>query len=255
MRHRVLAIVAVLALGAGALALIPGGARPTAASADADKASVTLASVSTPNPDLLRRLDAEVSVPPAKPATPEPVQVAAVAPATATPQPDLAPSSAPLPDPNLKPDTIGSSAVNLRAGPSSSSQQISVLQPGEAIQVGEKSGGWVRVTRADGSTGWVYSSYLASNASAGAAPSASPSAQPKRIATATEPRAVVHGGAGDLTDRTARIASRLPAYSRPSDGAESVFTLQPGDEVYISEVRGSWIRVETEDGMSAWIRR
>ena len=106
------------------------------------------------------------------------------------------------------------------------------------------------VTRADGSTGWVYSAYLSSAGSAAAA-----SDQSRRIASTDQPRAVIHGGDGDLTDRTARIASRLPAYSRPADGAQSVFTLQPGDEVYIAEVRGNWLRVETADGMSAWIRR
>ena len=114
------------------------------------------------------------------------------------------------------------------------------------VRTGESSGGWVKVTRADGSTGWVYSSFLASNASA--AP------PPTRVASA-QPRAVIHGGTGDLADRTARIASRLPAYARPNDGAQSVFMLQPGDQVYIAEVRGSWLRVETEDGMTAWIRR
>lgn len=244
MRHRVLAIAGVIALGAGALALIPGGTRPMVATADADQPSVALASVSTPNPALLRRLDAEVAPPPARTLAPEPVKVAAVDPA-----PIADPSaSAPIPDPNLKPDSIGTSAVNLRSGPSSSTPQITVLQPGEAVQVGESSGGWVKVTRADGSTGWVYASYLASNASAGAATAST------RIASA-QPRAVIHGGAGDLEDRTARIASRLPAYARPNDGSQSVFTLQPGDQVYIAEVRGSWIRVETEDGMTAWIRR
>lgn len=245
MRHRVLAIVAVVALGVGALALIPGSTRPMVATADADQASVVLASVSTPNRDLLRRLDAEVAPPPARPAPPappEPVKVAAVDPA---PIVDSAPS-APVPDPNLKPDSIGATAVNLRSGPSSAAQPITVLQPGEAVQVGESSGGWVKVTRADGSTGWVYSSFLASNASA--AP------PPTRVASA-QPRAVIHGGTGDLADRTARIASRLPAYARPNDGAQSVFMLQPGDQVYIAEVRGSWLRVETEDGMTAWIRR
>src|SRR5689334_7138024 len=114
MRHRVLAIVGTLALGVGALALIPGETHPTVATAEAEKPQVTLASVSTPNPDLLRRLDAEVAPSPAKPAIADPVKVAAVSPAPVTAGADLAPSSAPLPDPNLKPDAIGSSAVNLR---------------------------------------------------------------------------------------------------------------------------------------------
>lgn len=254
MRHRALAIVSIVAVGLAALALIPGHTAPKVATAEADGANVTLASVSTPNPALLRRLDAEVAPPPPKAEGPAPAKVAVAAPtptsalATGT---DLASAAAPRVDPTLKPGSIGSSAVNLRAGPSSSAQQISVLQPGEAIQVGESSGGWVKVTRADGSTGWVYSSYLAGNA-----PAAAPATdQPTRVASEDQPRAVIRGGDGNLEDRTARIASRLPAYARPSSGAQSVFTLQPGDEVYIAEVRGNWLRVETADGISAWIRR
>lgn len=251
MRHRALAIVAVAALGIGALALIPGSARPTVATAEAQSTEVSVASISTPNPELLRRLDNEVAPPPVQAPSPEPVRVAAIAPAPDAASPELAPSSSMLAsDPNLKSDSIGASAVNMRSGPTTSSAAISILQPGEAIQVGETSGGWVKVTRADGSTGWVYSTYLASNAGVAATGN-----QPARVASADTPRAVISGGDGDLQDRTARIASRLPAYARPSNGAPSVFTLQPGDEVYIAEVRGSWLRVETEDGMTAWIRR
>jgi SH3-like domain-containing protein len=252
MGHRAVAIAAFIAVGVGALALIPNGMQPTVATAEAEQPKVSVSSISSPNPALLRRLDAEVAPPPvvAERAAPAPVKVA-LADATVS---DLATDTlpaAPMPDPALKPARIGSSAVNLRAGPSSSAQQISVLQPGEAIQVGETSRGWVKVTRADGSTGWVYSTYIAGNAAS--APAADD--HPSRVASTAQPRAVIRGGKGDLEDRTARIASRLPAYARPSNGAQSVFTLQPGDEVYIAEVRGSWIRVETDDGLTAWIRR
>lgn len=258
MRHRVLAIVAVVVLGGAALMLVPGGDRTRVAPAETEPAKTALASVSTPNPELLRRLDREVAAPPPQPASVEPVNVAmaapAVAPGTAAPAPDLASSSMPAPDPNLKPDSIGPSAVNMRSGPSTSAGTVTVLQPGEAVQVGASSGGWVNVTRADGSSGWVYSSYLASGAVA--APAADNAGSlPTRVASDNQPRAVIRGANGDLADRTARIASRLPAYARPSSGAQSVFTLQPGDEVYIAEVRGNWLRVETEDGLSAWIRR
>lgn len=259
MPHRALAILTVAALGLGALAVIPGHTSPNVATAEVQKAKVTLASVSTPNPALLRRLDAEVAPPPPKAAAPAPVKVALASPVPTSPVPtpavatgtDLTSTVAPTVDPTLTPASIGSSAVNLRAGPSSSAQQISVLQPGEAVQIGENSGGWVKVTRADGSTGWVYSAYLAGHAR-DTAPAGD---QPIRVASDNQPRAVIRGDGGDLTDRTARIASRLPAYSRPNNGAQSLFTLQPGDEVYISEVRGSWIRIETGDGMTAWIRR
>jgi SH3-like domain-containing protein len=68
-------------------------------------------------------------------------------------------------------------------------------------------------------------------------------------------RATIKGGDGDLEDRTARIASRLTAYSHPGDSADAIMTLSPGTRVRIAEVRGNWLRVETRDGASAWIKR
>lgn len=250
-RSRIVIVAGLLGASLLAVALIPGQSSTT------DKADAAqVASISSPNPDLLKRLDAEVAPPPvvapAKAATPEPTGVASVQPVSLTTGTDLASplvdNSAAVP---LKSDSVGPSAVNLRAGPSAGSQQLSVLQPGEAIQSGQTIGGWVQVTRADGSTGWVYSSYLASGGAQAAAPAATRSTQ---VASA-QPRAVIKGDNGDLEDKTARIASRLPAYARPRDSAQSIFTFQPGDQVRIAEVRGDWLRVETDDGVSAWIRR
>lgn len=251
-RSPIAVIAAALGVGIAALALIPGQ-QPASATAAGDSAQVALASVSSPNPDLLKRLDAEVAPPPViaptKAAAAEDDSVASVQPVSLTTGVDLAaPTATAAPTGPLKSDTVGGSAVNLRSGPSSSSSQLSVLQPGEAIQTGQVIGGWVQVTRADGSTGWVYSTYLSSG-SAGA-----PRAQTTQVASA-QPRAVIKGDTGDLEDKTARIASRLPAYARPRDSAESIFTFQPGDQVRIAEVRGDWLRVETDDGISAWIRR
>ena len=249
-RSRTIAIVSTLGIGLVAFASIPGGSAPRLA--EAEGPAVTRASLASPNPDLLRQLDAAVAPPVSKPAETQPVKVAAVmrtpiVPTVATPQPPVA-------DPNLTPDAIGSTAVNLRAGPSSSAEQLAVLQPGEAIEVGGSTGGWVKIIRADGTSGWVYSSYLASNATTALASNAATTSRPTRVASA-QTRAVIQGDAEDLEDRTAHIASALPAYSRPANSAKSVLVLQPGDDVYIAEVRGNWLRVETEDGISAWIRR
>jgi SH3-like domain-containing protein len=200
---------------------------------------------------LLRRIEAALA--PATITTPpqeDNGEIASVQPVSLTTGADIATSAVvKTPDPTLKPDTIGGSAVNLRSGPSSSSPQLSVLQPGEAVQTGQTSGGWIQVTRADGSTGWIYASYLSSNAAI----------QTKRTTQAptvasNQPRAVIKGDDGDLEDRTARIASRLPAYDQPG-GSDPVMTFSPGTRVRIAEVRGNWLRVETGDGTSAWIRR
>jgi len=252
-RTRFIAVATVLGAGLVALALIPGDGTSTS-KADAN---VALASVSSPSPDLLARLDAEVT-PFVKPAiqteaapvgTTASVQSAALQPAADIATPAIPDAS----DPDLRPATIGASAVNMRAGPSSSAQQLSVLQPGEAVQTGQSINGWIKVTRADGSSGWMYSSYLSDGAAAQAAPASDP--VPAKVASAQPPRATVSGGDGDLRDRMARIGSELPAYDRPGASARPIFTFSPGERVRIAEVRGDWLRVETNDGTSAWIRR
>jgi SH3-like domain-containing protein len=252
-RSRFVVVGALLGAGLAAVVLLPGR---QATVANAETTHVALTSVSSPSPDLLKRLDAAVAPPMDTPATavaPDQTDAASVQPVSLTTGVDLAsPTAAVNPAASLKSDTVGGSAVNLRAGPSSSAQQLSVLQPGETIQTGQTIGGWVQVTRADGSTGWVYSSYLSSSGAVAA--TSTPKAQPARAASA-QPRAVIKGDTGDLEDRTARIASRLPAYARPRDSAQSIFTFEPGDQVRIAEVRGDWLRVETDEGISAWIRR
>ena len=254
-RSRIVIVGALMGAGLIGVALLPGQ-QPTVA--NADSAQLAVASVSSPNPDLLKRLDAEVAPSPIGTSTnkvdgsADQPDAASVEQVSLTTGVDLAsPTAEQPPETSLKSDTVGGSAVNLRAGPSSSAQQLSVLQPGEAIQTGQTIGGWVQVTRADGSTGWVYSSYLSSVAGSQVA---APMAQRTQVASA-QPRAVIKGDTGDLEDKTARIASRLPAYARPRDAAQSIFTFEPGDQVRIAEVRGNWLRVETDDGVSAWIRR
>ena len=251
-RGRFIAVAAVLGAGVVGIALLPGHTSSTGSGA-AD-VQLAMTSASSPNPDLLRRIDAAVA-PPAvvKPeAQADENDVASVETVSLKTGTDLAATAAaPAPDPTLKPDTVGPSAVNLRAGPSSSSQQLAVLQPGEAVQTGQTSGGWTEVTRADGSKGWVYATYLSSNAGTQVA-----KATPAKSSAPTMPvRATIKGGDGDLEDRTARIASRLTAYSHPGDSADAIMTLSPGTRVRIAEVRGNWLRVETRDGASAWIKR
>jgi SH3-like domain-containing protein len=251
MRHRsIIAIVTILAAGGVGLALIPGQAKPEIANIDAASSAPT--GIGAAAPSLLRTLDYELSPPTVAPATP-PTKVAAVEPAPIAPAASLAAPAPPISDTPLSDDRIGPTAVNMRSGPSTSSDTLSVLTPDQPVQVGETRNGWVQVTLPDGTGGWVYGTYLAR--AAVAAPATENSAAPPARTTTAQARAVIRGSAGDLEDRMAHIASPLTAYSRPLDSARSVFTLQPGDEVRIAEVRGDWLRVETDDGMMAWIRR
>ena len=245
MRHRpgIVAIVTIFSVGLLVLALIPARTTPTALEAGEASASLTTAAA---NPDLLRTLDAEVA--PAAQTSAETVRLAK-ADYSPAPAPTPAVASVPVaPDPvaaPLRSDSVGPVAVNLRAGPASSAHQIGVLDAGQAVDVIAMSNGWAQVTLANGTSGWVYSTYLASGASP-----AKPVA-----AHVTQARAVIQGSNDDLEDRDAHIASRLMAYAQPLETAPSIFTLHPGDEVHIAEVRGDWLRVETDDGISGWIRR
>jgi SH3-like domain-containing protein len=243
----------------GAMLLIPG--RENAAVADTAAPVVT----NFTSQETIAAIDALLgpSQEPVDPATadipsginpvrPDPnLQTAALTTPDATPSTDL--EGAPLLDPNLRPDMIGSSAVNLRAGPSSATATVTVLQPGQAVQTGESDGGWIEVTLPDGTTGWVYSRYLASNATTTTTASADP--QQTTTASRPEPKATVAGkGNGDLQGRTARIQSALTARAKPNSGAAMLFQTEPGERVKILDQRGDWLRIRTADGSSGWIK-
>jgi SH3-like domain-containing protein len=254
-RHgRVMLIVAGCAAILGAMLLIPGGEQ--VAVADAPVASA-------PSQETIAAIDAMLGAnqplpePPSgiRPGPASPVdgpdpnlQTAALGPPATT---DL--EGAPLVDPNLRPDSIGSTAVNLRAGPSTATATVTVLQPGQPVQTGESDGGWIEVTLPDGTTGWVYARYLASVATVAAAET-----PPAAAAPAAKPgKAVVSGKGsnGNLEGRTARIDAALVARSRPSSGASRVFRTEPGERVRILDVRGNWLHIVTSDGYSGWIER
>jgi len=259
MSHRsVIAIVTILAAGGLGLALIPGSAKPEIAKAETPQPSSQAGAAS---PKLLKTLDDELAPPKANsPTVPVKIATAGPAPMASALAPAAALAAPAAPDAGaLRGDRIGPTAVNMRSGPSTGAATLAVLAADQPVQIGDVSNGWVQVTLADGTSGWVYGTYLANGAPAtastpkpaGAAPASA--ATPTRIAS-TQARAVIRGS-GDLEDRIAHVASHLTAYARPFDSAQSVFSLEPGDEVRIAEVRGNWLRVETEDGMTAWIRR
>lgn len=251
-RHgRVALIAAGCAAILGAMLLIPSGEQVAVAEApvSAESSRETIAAIDA----MLGVDEPEVAAPaPAKPSISEADRNLMTAALTA-PQTDL--EGAPLVDPNLRPDSIGASAVNLRAGPSSATAAVGVLQPGQAVQTGESDGGWVEVTLPDGTTGWVYSRYLASVAATLAA--TAPEKPPAAKSETRTAKAVVKGRGSDddLEGRTARIDAALVARSRPDSNATRVFRTSPGERVRILDVRGNWLRIVTADGSSGWIER
>ena len=260
-RHgRITFIAAGCAAALGAMLLIPG--REDAAVADTPATVATIDS----SQETLAAIDAMLGTD--EPSEAAPTQVVTkrtitdedrnlMQAALSAPKTDL--EGAPILDPNLRSDSIGPSAVNLRAGPSSDTATITVLQPGQPVQTGESDGGWVEVTLPDGSTGWVYSRYLASsarlaaldpgdgnsngNASAKTDDEDSPSSKAKVKAR------------GNLQGRTARIDASLLARAQPNGGSRGVFRTEPGERVKIVDVRGKWLRIVTADGSSGWIER
>lgn len=251
----------VLALGLGALALLPADRTNSAGAVAASPAADTVGTTTAASQRLLQALDAEL-VPPAPDSyalrQPAAATTASVLP-TAAEDPAATPDASSLEPsqlPTLRTDSVGSVAVNLRAGPAG--DVLSVLEAGAAVSVVETNGGWAHVHLDDGRDGWVYSTFLTGNGAAaatdGSSAPTSPTAPVQTVAT-NAPRAVIQSDGGDLTNRTARFSSALPAYARPADSAPSIFTFQPGDEVRIAEVRGDWLEVEADNGTTAWIRR
>ena len=245
----------------GAMLLIPG--REDTAVADSVAAPIvtdftsqeTIAAIDAllgPSEEPTQVANAEIpsGINPVRPATDPNLQTAALTTPDTTPSTDL--EGAPLVNPNLRPDSIGGSAVNLRAGPSSDTATVTVLQPGQAVQTGESDGGWIEVTLPDGTTGWVFSRYLASNKTTTTA-----SADTSASATVSkpEPKATVQGkGKGSLEGRTARIQSALSARAKPNSGASTLFQTEPGERVKIIDQRGDWLHIRTADGSSGWIK-
>lgn len=239
-RTHTIAIVGTLLLGSfGALAMLP-----------ADPATIARAtSIAPAQSETLASIDALLG-PPATAEAPvdaaiTPIDRSALAqPANATrPDPNL--QTAALTQPVAEPapivpnDAIGASAVNLRAGPSSAAATLSVLQPGQPIQISGKQDGWIEVTLPDGSTGWVYARYLAS------APAPEPEERTTVAAADTD---------AELKGRTARIETSLAVRSNPSAGARTVFRTEPGERVRIIGVDGNWLHIRTVDGNLGWIQ-
>lgn len=253
----------------GAMLLIPGGTERVAI---ADSASIV-----EPSQETIAAIDAMLGVTETPAVAPQQVARVEAAPplrttprldsnlqtaALTAPEPEVPATSelpaadledAPLVEANLRPDAIGLSAVKLRAGPSSSTAAVTVLQPGQAVQTGESDGGWVEITLPDGTTGWVFSRYLASvAATATAEPKGAVEGDTRKATTA---KATIKGkGKGALEGRTARIENSITARAKPNGDARGVFRTEPGERVRIVDVKGNWLHIQTVDGSSGWIQ-
>jgi uncharacterized protein YraI len=122
-------------------------------------------------------------------------------------------------------------------------------------------GNWARIIRADGDEGWAYARYLSLRngtppAEAVTATSQSPASEAEgttgRAATVTE--SPEEPAPADGTGRYARMGSDVAARSAPSPGAPQLFVVPAGERVKIAEIRGPWVRIVTNGGVSGWVR-
>jgi SH3-like domain-containing protein len=138
-----------------------------------------------------------------------------------------------------------SSAVNMRAGPSTSTSTIMVLRAGEPVAVIGRNRGWVNVALADGQSGWVYERYLSDGSRR-----AEPDDMEQTASVDRERRRerVVEDDDGYVIRRTVELRDR------PSRSGTPLFRIRRGEPVEIAEVRGNWVRIRVDGGISGWVQ-
>jgi SH3-like domain-containing protein len=242
------------------LMLIPAGnadtqPRPTALSTSPELSTFLDKSVDPrPAEKTSEQVIAEVAAAP-EPGQPAPVQNLALPTAPAT----LTVAATPGAPTERRELVAVRSAVNMRAGPSTSNPTLFVLNPDEQVAVLERQGGWVRIEKSNGATGWVYSRYLGDGSvdddvDATVTASIEPETAPQpRVEKPRFEKPIRKSRIEQRRNRDTGLASiRLRA--APSRGAETIFTVDPGTPLRIAERRNGWARVVVPGGMSGWVR-
>ncbi len=205
------------------------------------------------SPDLQRFLDDAAQVAPGAPTSEEVIATVGARPEIVRPEPEIAvaapaaeeldeteTASVPPETPEVPIDsTTVRTAVNMREGPSTNNPTLFVLQPDEKVAVLERDGGWARVRRDDGATGWVFARYL------GDAPAEARTPTPRRAAPDTPTQSRASSGT--------ELAS-LRLRSGPSQLSRVLLVVEPGTPLRVAERRSGWVRVVLPDGVSGWIR-
>jgi SH3-like domain-containing protein len=146
---------------------------------------------------------------------------------------------------------VGSSAVNVRAGPTTSARKLFVLQPGDAVSAAEVADGWVRIVRPDGEGGWVYARYL------NGVPGVEPVEQKKPAVTREVRMAEAMPEKGEVrrvSGKSVRLSGPVTLRDAPSKSANRLFVLERGERIVLAEVDNGWARVVLPSGVSGWIQ-
>jgi uncharacterized protein YraI len=166
--------------------------------------------------------------------------------------------------PNAKRLTV-SSAVNMRAGPSTSTSTMKVLPVGEKVAVLGENRGWINIVLPDGQSGWVYERYLTD----GTLPAAKPK---KEVRTANVERRREERVVEEEEDRRVTLLElrrerqrvveddgyvvrrSVALRDRPSSSGTRLFRVRRGEPVEIAEQRGNWVRIRIDGGISGWVQ-
>jgi SH3-like domain-containing protein len=262
-RRLPLAVLGAAAVGATILLLVPSG-EPVTRTAEVTTGSETEAVqpsyiAELPRPTTEDMVTGSIS-PPAEPTgdrDSSAIATSGLAPLAAVPPPpldaataqqvDAAAAAAEVEPPPGETVHVGASAVNVRAGPNTSSRKLFVLQPGDSVTATEVAGGWVRIVRSDGEGGWVYSRYL----NGVPAISGDEAARPGVQAAEAMPK---DGEVRQVSRRSVRLSNSVTVRDAPSTSATRLFTLRRGERIVMAEIEDGWARVVLPGGASGWIQ-
>lgn len=138
--------------------------------------------------------------------------------------------------------TTARSPVNMRSGPSTDHATLFVLQADEAVTIVAKDGGWAKVEKRDGTSGWVFERYLGTGGSVD---------EPKRKKPILEAKAREDSVA---TRGSVSTGGNVRLRDGPYAMSEVILVIPPGTPLRIAEQRGGYLRVVLPDGNSGWIR-
>jgi N-acetylmuramoyl-L-alanine amidase len=140
---------------------------------------------------------------------------------------------------NARPAWVIADSVNVRSGPSTSSDKVASLSRGSKVYVTAFTNKWCKAKLPNGNWGWIAEGLLQFSASAGRAIAAD-----------------AHGSSGASSggNPAAWISeSAVNVRSGPGPGANSFGTLSAGTKVYVMARESGWVKVRTPGG-SGWVR-
>jgi SH3-like domain-containing protein len=176
-------------------------------------------------------------------------------------------------------ESRSSTALHVRAGPSTETPSLFVFHPDIPVRVDQIRGNWARISTSEGSSGWAYAPYLtgiepqqlAGNTTALEAANSPPSAGSANAtisaaSASVEQRRAAADGERQVAVRESTAPNATAAKSKaflltndtvmrssPSSGSRKLSVVPGGSKLLVAEWDGRWARVILTDGTSGWI--